>query len=228
MLQSATKEKTVYFAVSMAFMILTNRILFPLGSFLARGRAPHDLSLPLDALFPLLPWTMLFYFGCFLWWGVVYWLVSLRDREEADRFFAANLLAKLVCLLFFAFFPTTIVRPAPSGSSLWVRLLELLYRVDTPDNLFPSVHCYLGWLCWIGLRGKKDCPFAVRAFSLLMALAVCVSTLTVRQHVLADVFGGIALSEVCFALCGMKALRRAYGVPVDTIVKKLLRSGDNR
>ncbi len=223
MLKSADKEKTVYFAVSLALMILTNRVLFPLGSFLARGRAPHDLSLPIDAQFPLLPWTMLFYFGCFLWWGFVYWLVSLREREEADRFFAANLLAKLVCLLFFAFFPTTIVRPTPGGSSLWEQLVELLYRVDTPDNLFPSVHCYLAWLCWIGLRGKKDVPLHLRAFSLFMALAVCVSTLTVRQHVLADVFGGIALSEGCYALCGSKALQNVYGAPVNRIVRRLTR-----
>ena len=208
-----------YFLVSLFLALLTNRVLFPLGHLLGQFFPKHDLSLPADALVPFLPWTILIYFGVFAWWFLVFLLIARRDRRSADRFFCANLLAKLICLLFYIFFPTGLTRPELSGSSVWILLLRLLYRVDTPDNLFPSVHCLLGWLCWVGVRGKKEYPFAVRAASLLLGIAVCLSTLTVRQHVLADVAAGILLAEICWLLGDLPALRGLYAALVEKLTR---------
>ncbi len=216
-------EKDRYFAVSLLLMLLTNRIIFPLGHFLARGLPHRDLSLPFDARVPFLPWTVAVYIGVFVWWLYVYRLASHRERREADRFFCALLLGKAVSLLFFVLLPTTIERPALSGNSLWVFFVRLLYRSDTPDNLFPSVHCLLGWLCWLVLRGKRDVPFALRATGFLLAAAVCASTLTVRQHVLADVIGGIVLAEICWTLCALPALRGLYGRLADALLRLVFR-----
>ena len=94
-----------------------------------------------------------------------------------------------------------------------------VYSVDTPDNLFPSLHCMISWLCWAGIRGDRDVSFRVRAAALLMALLVCVSTLTVRQHVIADVIAGIVLAEIAYLLAGVPALRGAYGRLADRIVR---------
>lgn len=199
-----------YFLISLLLALLTNRLLFPLGHWLGGFFPRHDLSLPADARIPLLPWTILIYFGVFVWWFFVFLLVARRDRRTADRFFCANMLAKGICLLFYIFFPTDMSRPELSGSSVWILILRFLYRVDTPDNLFPSIHCLLGWLCWIGVRGRKEYPFAVRAASFLLGAAVCLSTLTVRQHVLADVAAGILLAELCWLLADRPGLRGGY------------------
>ena len=52
-----------------------------------------------------------------------------------------------------------------------------------------------------------------------MALAVCFSTLAIRQHVLLDVFGGILLSEICYALAALPALRAWYAALADRLVR---------
>ena len=213
--------KLRYFAVSLLIALVTNRLLFPLGHALGQLFPRRDLSLPPEPLLPFLPWTIVIYVGVFAWWGYVFYLVSQRDRREGDRLFAADLLAKLVCLAFFVFLPTSVTRPAVSGASLWETAVRLLYRADTPDNLFPSVHCLLGWLCYIALRGRRDVPMLLRAASLLLAAAVCVSTLTLRQHVLVDVIGGIVLAELSYALCALSALRGAYGRLADRLAALL-------
>ena len=125
---------------------------------------------------------------------------------------------KRICFLIFVIFPTAVTRPELMGDSIWIRLLQLLYALDKPDNTFPSVHCLVGWFCWIGIRGKKDIPLLCRAASLLMALAVCFSTLAVRQHVLLDVPGGILLSELCYRIAGSEKFLCSYSAFIDKLM----------
>lgn len=222
MISTASKEKKFYFAVSLFIMLLCNRIIFTLGHILGQGRLHYDLSIPADALFPFMPWTILIYDGFNLWFLIMYWEVAQRERREADRFFCSQLLAKAISFLFFVFLPTAIIRPQLNGDSIWMGLLRHLYRVDTPDNLFPSIHCVLGWHCWIAVRGKKDLPLWFRGSSLLMALAVCLSTLTVRQHVLLDVFAGVLLSEICHRISEIQPVYSLYARLVDRLTGNII------
>ncbi len=70
-----------------------------------------------------------------------------------------------------------------------------LYRTDAADNLFPSIHCLTSWFCFIAVRENKKIPGWYKTVSILLALSVCVSTLTTKQHVLIDVVVGIVLAE---------------------------------
>ena len=212
-------EKEAYFWVSLLLMLVSNRLSFQGSRLLTTGRAQHDLSLSLDAAIPLLPWTISIYFGCMLFWFFIYRLIAFLPRERANRFFAANLLGKAVCFVVFVCYPTVFpFRPEVTGTGLWAFLMRFLYAIDRPDDLFPSVHCFLGWLCWCGVRGDREVPFAWRASAFIMAIAVCLSTLTTRQHELADVFGGILLSELCYALAKNEKLQNAYGRLVDKLL----------
>ena len=53
------------------------------------------------------------------------------------------------------------------------------------------------------VRSQKAIPLWYKLLSVLMALAVCLSTLTMRQHVLADVFSGVLLAEVSYQLTAL-------------------------
>ncbi len=182
------------------------------GTKLIAGSWRHyDMTLALDRAVPLLPWTTVIYFGSYLFWVANYILAVRQDRDNAWRFLAADAAGKLICAAVFLLLPTTNVRPPVPAEDPCGWMLALLYRVDTPDDLFPSLHCFNSWLCWAGLRGRKTVPAGYRAFSLAFALAVGLSTLTTRQHVIADVAAGFALAELCWQLAGRTALARAYG-----------------
>ncbi len=158
---------------------------------------PHmDWTLPIDRAVPFLPWTIVIYYGCYLFWAAVYLFCARQEKALAGRFFRADFLAKAVCFACFLLLPTTNVRPAVEGTGLWESLMRLLYRIDAPTNLFPSIHCLVSWLCWIGVRDHRELSPWLRRSALFMAVAVCISTLTTRQHVILDVAAGILLAEL--------------------------------
>ena len=179
----------------------------------------YDMTASFDSLVPFVPWTIVIYFGCYLFWAVNYFLCALQPAEERDRFFCADLLAKGICLFLFLVIPTTNVRPEIFGETIWDNLVKMLYRIDAADNLFPSIHCLVSWFCWIGVRKRKEIPCIYRYFSLIAAVAVCISTLTTRQHVIYDVVGGILIAEGCYFLSGFLRVRRLYSFILSALSK---------
>lgn len=181
------------------------------GARLIAGGFPHfDLTLPWDAAVPFLPWTVLIYVLSYPFWAVSYVLAARFDRQKAARFLCADALGHLICFLFFLLLPTTNVRPAVEGGGFWRAVMRILYTIDAADNLFPSIHCMVSWLCYLGVRDEPRIPRAYRVFSFCFALCVFVSTLTTRQHVLLDVFAGVLLAQLCYLLAQHTALPRLY------------------
>ena len=201
------------FAVGLQFLVY-------FGTRLVAGDWPHmNMQTALDRAIPFLPWTVVLYVAAFLFWVTNYILAIRQGEEQAWRILAADLLGKLVCLAVFLLLPTTAPRPdIPEAPFAWA--MGIIYAADAPDNLFPSIHCFCSWLCWAGIRGRKNIPTGYRAFSLVMALAVGLSTLTTKQHVLADVAAGFALAEVCWQISGRTRLSAWYGAAVKRLSRE--------
>lgn len=188
---------------------------FGLAKLLCFWRPHGDLTLPWDALVPFLPWTVSIYLLSFVYWYLSFVLAARQEREQADRFFCAHAMTVFVSFLFFVLMPTTLDRPEITGGGIWNWLMRVVYWVDTPENLFPSLHCSVGWLCWVGARGRKDLPFWLKLLMLILSLLVCLSTLTTRQHVMADVVSGVALAELTYLLASIPDIRGRFTRSVD-------------
>ena len=199
-----TKELLCRMAVALA----VNLAAYYGGRLLSGKLTHHCLETGLDRAIPLLPWMIFFY-----WLGFFFWIVSYArglslERGGRGRFLTAHILGEIVCFLFFVLLPTTMSRPEVNGNGPGALLLRLTYRLDSADNLFPSIHCLASWLSWIGVRGDKRVPLKYRCLSLVLALAVCASTLMVKQHVAVDAAAGILLAEVSYLAAGAIVRRR--------------------
>ena len=95
--------------------------------------------------------------------------------------------------------------------------MRILYTLDLPLNLFPSVHCLVSWFCYIGIRRNTAIPLWYRRCSCVMAILVFISTLAVKQHVVIDIVGAVVLAEVCLRLGRIPVLYRTYGRIFDGI-----------
>ena len=60
----------------------------------------YNIETVLDQQIPVIPWTIVIYFGCYLVWIVNYLIAASREKEFVWRFFAADVLARLVCMAF--------------------------------------------------------------------------------------------------------------------------------
>lgn len=187
-----------------------NTITYYGSRLVTTGRTHYDLSNGLDAKIPFVSWTIIIYLGCYLFWAVNYVIGCRQDKEEAFRFLGADLTAKLVCLVIFLVFPTTNTRPVIEGTSVWDEAVRMLYRMDAADNLLPSIHCLTSWFCVIAVRKNPKMPGWYKAFSICMALAICVSTLTTKQHVLIDAAAGIALAEFSYFFVAKSGFSKWY------------------
>lgn len=188
--------------------VIWNQTVYYGGSLIARDFPHRDWTTAIDRATPFLPWTVSVYFLCYLFWVVTYVLCARQEKRSACRFFCADFLAKAVCLVCFILLPTTNIRPEITGNSLWDETMRFLYRIDAPVNLFPSIHCLVSWLCWAGVRERAEIPRWYKRLSFWTAAAVCVSTLTTKQHVLWDVAGGIILAESSYRAAGWMIQKR--------------------
>lgn len=174
------------------------------GSRLFAADKPHfNMETELDHIIPFVPWTVIIYFGCYIFWIANYILAGHTQKEQALRFYAADILAKLVCFFFYVVYPTTMGRPDITGNGIAEWLMTWLYGADASDNLFPSIHCLVSWLSYIGVRKQERIPESYRALSCFFAILVFISTLTTKQHVIADVLAGILLAEASYGITGM-------------------------
>lgn len=187
-----------YALLSMIFCWVFNCCIYS-GTQLALGNQYHyDFTTALDRQVPFVKEWILIYVVCYVFWAVNYILVAREGKEHWYRFITAEMLSKIICGLFFIFLPTTNVRPEVVGEDFCSWLVRLIYSVDAPYNLFPSIHCLVSWYCYIGIRKSKKIPVWYQCFSCIFAVLVCASTQFTKQHYLVDIAGGVFIAQVCY------------------------------
>lgn len=177
-----------------------NNVVYFGSRFIASDWYHTNAEIFIDDVIPFIPWTVIIYLSCYLFWIVNYIIGCKQEKTLAFRFLAADFFAKTVCLFCFLLFPTTNTRPFVAGEDIWEKMMLWVYEADAADNLFPSIHCLTSWFCYIAVRKNPKINVAYKWFSLLFALAVCVSTLTTKQHVIVDMIGGVFLAESSYYL----------------------------
>lgn len=174
-----------------------------------------DITTSLDAMIPFNPWWVYIYVGSYLFWMVGYILMGRQERWF--QLMTGEVLAKLCCGVLFLLIPATNVRPEIVGNGLAEALLCFIYRMDPPMALFPSIHCLESWMCVLGVWNRREVPRWYQIFSVIFAAAVCISTLMIRQHVIADVIAGVLLAQGCYML----SKKRRWGNRLEKMAEKL-------
>ena len=67
---------------------------------------------------------------------------------------------------------------------------------DLPGNLFPSIHCYVSWLSFRGVKEVKSLPRWFSPASCVMAILIIISTQVLKQHYIVDAIAAVLLVEI--------------------------------
>ena len=157
-----------------------------------------DFTMAFDREVPLLPVFVWFYILAFPFWAVGYLLAARRGKDMFYRFVATDLTIHFICFICFILIPTTNIRPEIAGNTLSEKILALVYSLDggsSPSNLFPSIHCYVSWMCWKGVEGSEKVPKWYQRFSLVFAILIIISTQVLKQHYIVDAAAALLLVE---------------------------------
>jgi len=187
----AAAQSALYFSIGNAHLLRSTELL--------RTR--------LDDAIPFLPWTA----WCYLPFYAAIFVMAIagfRHRALFDRTARSVLVVMFVGALGHTFvraeFPRIVLHAPFSGPS--ETFMAWVQSVDQPGNVFPSLH--IAHTTMLSLLLMRDRPRLGRV-ALGMATLLAISTMTTKQHFIADVVSGYALAffGVWLALRGLPARR---------------------
>ena len=86
--------------------------------------------------------------------------------------------------------------------NIFTQLIAMLYRADTPTNLWPSIHVYNSIGCHLAvmksshLTDKKG----IRIGSLILCVSIIMSTTLIKQHSVFDVLTAFILAAIMYGV----------------------------
>ena len=172
---------------------------FGVGLNVDPGRA-RPLGTALDARIPFVASSVWIYLGLFP--TAFLPLFVVRCHRLFRRTILAYVLAIATSLVLFAAFPVEANSLRVDAASLdlthfapWA--VALLYRLDPPYNLFPSLHLSIALLAAASVW-KASRRIGAGAFAAVLPIGA--SICTVKQHFVLDAAGGAGLALVLYAL----------------------------
>lgn len=169
---------------------------------LERGVTPrYVLATALDARIPFIAWSWFVYVAFF---PFVIALAAYARPSAFAAFKEAVLIAFVLGVVCFLLFPEAVPRPdvAEIGNAFVRHRLARMWQLDLAANGFPSLHVAVTCLACRMLTDRR------RIVAASIGLLICVSTLTLKQHTVADVLGGVALAMISALWVERRAWRR--------------------
>lgn len=166
----------------------------------------HVIKLNLDDLIPFNEWFIIPYL---LWFGYIavtvlyFFFTNKRDFFRLCLFLFTGM---TICLIIYYFWPnghhlrqdlTKLGR-----ENIFTQMVAHLYSVDTSTNVCPSIHTLnsIGACIAIFHSNALKNKHWIRSSALLLTIAICLSTVFLKQHSIFDVFCAIALSLVMYRI----------------------------
>lgn len=156
---------------------------------------------PMDDFVPFLEGFVIPYY---LWYPLLFvtgLLLLLRDVPNFRKYMRFLIFGFGGALLFCLIVPNgQLLRPESfPRDNILTRFVELMYSMDTNTNVFPSMHV-IGSVAAAGAVWKSAALRKLRLPWTLLALAVSVSTVFIKQHSLLDIFGAMLFCLILWYL----------------------------
>lgn len=185
-----------YWWIPVISMFLINIAAYSGSKLLTDSGHHFDISLPIDFAIPFIPAFIIIYIVSYLQWVGGYGLVALESKEVCYRVISSEIIAKLICFVIFMLLPTTLERPSTEGYGIFGAITNLIYSMDTPTTLFPSVHCLESWILFRTAHKITRYKRWLVPLYFVFALLVFASVLFVKQHLIVDIPAAILVGEI--------------------------------
>ena len=166
--------------IMIACSLTLNVLTYNGTRLLIENSTKYDLTTTLDTLIPFRTE-----------WVIIYLLAYIQYR-----ILGGEMIAKFLCMVCYILIPVTIVRPEIVGNAPWDYITRLIYHIDAPESLFPSIHCLESYICFRGAMLSEKLPRWYVPVTGCFALLVFASTVLIKQHFLLDIIAGVLVGEI--------------------------------
>lgn len=185
----------------LAYLLLFFTLDFASETAFFNNRPRQIIHCFLDDLVPFNEWFAIPYFFWFAAFPGSLLFFLLLDKRDFVELCILIFGGAAVCFTVYLLWPNGLqLRPEQVNDNLLCRLLQLVWLVDAPNNVCPSLHvsisCAIALVSWRSVRLQ---PYlAARLAVVAVMLLICVSTVFVKQHSVLDVLAGAVLSGVIY------------------------------
>lgn len=156
-----------------------------------------------------IPFMEIFVIPYFIWFIFIFLTVSyffLTSKRDFYKCCAFLFTGMTICLIIYTIWPNGHYLRANLNtlgrSNIFTNILGRLYSFDTATNVFPSIHVYNSIGAMIAIRRSERLRNIkwLQVSTFILTVLICMSTVFLKQHSILDVFGGIILSIIMYAL----------------------------
>ena len=198
------KDQNVSQIIPFLLYLVFYMIWFSILERLPRTRF-FDLSSELDTYIPFIVEFIIPYLSWFLFQAVWVVFVFFVDRKTYEQLTTMLMIGMTVFLVVSTFLPTKIsLRPYYIESrGICAFLVRRLRAVDTPTNVWPSIHVFNTTALMMTLFTSQH-PLlrknAVRIPVVFWCGMIVLSTMFLKQHSVGDVLAALALNGIAYVL----------------------------
>lgn len=185
--------------------------------FLTENLIPAENCTPmhmwLDDMIPFCEWFLIPYV---LWYGLIIisliWFL-LYDVDSFQRLQIYIIINQMVAMTIYILFPSRQdLRPVvfPRDNFL-TDCVALLYRLDTNTGVCPSQHVAYSLAMASTWLKAKDVPRSWKAFLVVSAALICLSTMFIKQHSAVDFFAALPVCLLAECVVFGKWWKRRLG-----------------
>ena len=198
------KDQNVSQIIPFLLYLVFYMIWFSILERLPRTRF-FDLSSELDTYIPFIVEFIIPYLSWFLFQAVWVVFVFFVDRKTYEQLTTMLMIGMTVFLVVSTFLPTKIsLRPYYIESrGICAFLVRRLWAVDTPTNVWPSIHVFNTTALMMTLFTSQH-PLlrknTVRIPVVFWCGMIVLSTMFLKQHSVGDVLAALALNGIAYVL----------------------------
>ena len=174
----------------------------------------HIIDSSLDDKIPFCEYFIIPYLLWFLYIAVTvgYFLFFNENTTEFWSLILNLAIGMTLFLIVSYVYPNGLnIRPAEfTNDSVFTRMVQFLYRTDTPTNVLPSIHVYNSVAAFSAIHTCKNLRKhkGIRTGSFILTTLIVLSTMFLKQHSIADVATGITCAVATYVLFYSRAAEK--------------------
>jgi len=207
-----------------AWVFLYIFIYMPWFTLLERreGHIKHFIiHSPIDNYIPFVEYFIVPYLLWFFLVAAVVLYFFFKDKDEFYKLILFLFCGMTIFLIISTIFPNGLnLRPLTyERDNIFVDMVKLLHRSDTPTNVLPSIHVFntLGIMAAIHQSIHLKKRFFVKAIVYTLSVLIILSTLFLKQHSVTDVVAAFALGAILYYMVYMLQEQRASKISTQPI-----------